>query len=153
GPNFSGCGRTYIKAEELEQFVTEAVLYRLDSPELAAALNGSADDPDAERIQTQANEEQALLDELAAAYGDKQIGLSEWLAARAPIEQRLTALKKQLGKLSRVSVLGGHVGNATDLSDRWAELTLTRQRAIVAAVLEHLVVGPGRRGFNRFDPS
>jgi site-specific DNA recombinase len=151
GPNHSGCGRTFIKADELELFITEAVLYRLDSPELAAALNGSSKDPDAERVQAEVDEAQAHLDELATAYGEKAIGLSEWLAARAPIEQRLTAAKRQLARLSRVTVLDGHVGNATDLRDRWGELTLSRQRAIVAAVLDHVVVGPGRRGLNRFD--
>ena len=32
-------------------------------------------------------------------------------------------------------------------------MTLTRQQQIVAALLDHVVVGPARRGFNRFDPS
>jgi hypothetical protein len=32
-------------------------------------------------------------------------------------------------------------------------MNLTRQQQIVAAVLDHVDVGPGRRGFNRFDPS
>jgi len=50
GPNDSGCGHTYIGAETLELFVVEAVLHRLDSPELATVLNGSRDDPDAERV-------------------------------------------------------------------------------------------------------
>jgi hypothetical protein len=154
GPNFSGCGHTYIKADELEQFVTEAVLYRLDSPELAAALAGDSDDPDAERLQAQVNEEQAQLDELARLHGEKQIGLSEWLAARAPIEQRLTAARKQLGRLGRVSVLNGHVGNASELRERWASLDLTRQHAIIAAVLDHVVVSPAtRQGYNKFDPT
>jgi site-specific DNA recombinase len=153
GPNYSGCGRTYIKADELERFVTEAVLYRLDSPELAAALNGSGGDPDAERVQAEADQEQAQLDELAQAYGEKQIGLSEWLAARAPIEQRLTAARKQLARFNRTSALDGHVGHASELRERWGKLTLTRQRGIIAAVLDHVEVGAGRRGLNRFDES
>ena len=45
------------------------------------------------------------------------------------------------------------VGNATDCGSSWPKLPLTRQHAIVAAVLDHLVVAPGRRGYNRFDPS
>ena len=32
GPGFSGCGKTYINAEDVELFVTDAVLHRLDSP-------------------------------------------------------------------------------------------------------------------------
>lgn len=152
GPNFSGCGHTYIAADTLELFVVEAVLHRLDSPELAAALAGLTADPDSERIQAEVDREQAQLDELARAYGEQAIGLSEWLAARKPIEERLTVAKRQLGRLGRVSVLDGHVGNGSALRVRWAGLPLGRQRAIVAAVLDHVVVGPGRRGYNRFDP-
>jgi len=36
GPQYHGCGRTYVVAEPLEQFVTEAVLWRLDTPERRA---------------------------------------------------------------------------------------------------------------------
>jgi len=152
GPNFSGCGRTYIGADTLELFVVEAVLHRLDSPELAAALAGASDDPDAERVQADIDQDQAQLDELAHAYGERMIGLSEWLGARKPIEERLTTAKRKLARLGRVSALDGHVGSASALRERWADLPLTKQRAIVAAVLDHIVVGPGRRGYNRFDP-
>jgi site-specific DNA recombinase len=152
GPNFSGCGHTYIGADTLELFVVEAVLHRLDSPELAATLAGASDDPDAERVQAEVEREQAQLDELAHAYGERVIGLSEWLAARKPIEERLTLAKRKLAQLGRVSALDGHVGNGAALRDLWTELPLTKQRAIVAAVLDHVVVGPGRRGLNRFDP-
>jgi hypothetical protein len=152
GPNFTGCGHIYIGAETLELFVVEAVLHRLDSPELAAALDGSNGDPEAERVQADVEREQAHLDELARAHGEGSFGLSEWLAARQPVENRLLAAKRQLARLGRVSVLDGHVGNASDLRQRWADLPLTGQRAIIAAVLDHVVVGSGRRGYNRFDP-
>ncbi len=39
GPGLTGCGRVAIRAEPLEDFVSAAVLYRLDSPALAAALD------------------------------------------------------------------------------------------------------------------
>ena len=42
GPGLPGCGRIAILAEPLEALVTEAVLYRLDTPELAEALAGAA---------------------------------------------------------------------------------------------------------------
>jgi hypothetical protein len=153
GPNFTGCGHTYIRADPLEAFLVEAVLYRLDTPELAAALRGDAGDPDAERLQAEVDAEQALLEELAGAYAARQIALSEWLTARAPIEQRLTAARRKLARVSRTSVLDGFVGDGAGLRARWSSLSLTRQRAIVAAVLDHVVVGSGRPGYNRFDPA
>jgi DNA invertase Pin-like site-specific DNA recombinase len=152
GTNFSGCGHTFIQAGTLELFIVEAVLYRLDTPELAAALTRSASDPVADRCQAELVEAQAHLDELARAYGERSIGLSEWLIAREPIEARVTSAKKQLARLSRVSALDGHVGHGSTLRDAWPGLPLTRQRAIVAAVLDHAVIGPGRRGYNRFEP-
>jgi site-specific DNA recombinase len=151
GPNYSGCGHIFIDAETLELFLVEAVLTRLDSPELAAAINGSSGDPDSDRMQAEVDEATAHLNELAEAYGRRTIGFTEWLAAREPIERRLTAAKRSLARLSRVSALDGHVGHASALRKLWPDLTLTRQRAITAAVLDHVVVGPGRRGYNRFD--
>jgi hypothetical protein len=153
GPGFSGCGRLSVMADPLEQFVVEAVLYRLDTPELAAALAGEPGDPDAERWQAEIDRSNTEREELAAMYGRREISLSEWHAARAPVEQRITEAKKELGRLNRTSALAGHVGNAGELRSLWETLPLSKQHAIVAAVLDHLVVAPGRRGYNRFDPS
>ena len=152
GPGLSGCGRMSVKADPVEEFVVEAVLYRLDSPELAAAMSGQPGDPDQERWQTEIEQSRQQLDELAAMYGRREIGLTEWQAARTPIERRVTDAKKQLGRLTRTTALDGQVGNATELRERWSNLPLTRQHAIVAAVLDHIVVAPARRGYNRFDP-
>lgn len=152
GPNFTGCGRLYVIADELEAFVVEAVLYRLDSPELAAALNGSAVGED-DGCQAELEEASAQLQELARTYGDRQISMAEWLAARGPIEARVSLAKKRMARQARASAVVDHLGQADLLRERWASLPLTRQRAIVAAVLDHVVVGPGKRGLNRFDPT
>ncbi len=153
GPGFSGCGGTYINADPVEAFVVEAVLYRLDSPELSEAASGRHAEPDAERWQAEADSAREQLAELAEAYGQRQITMGELLAARKPIEARLTAARKQLGKLTQTAALDGYLGNADALREAWESLDLSRQRAIVAAVLDHVAVGPGRRGYNRFDES
>jgi hypothetical protein len=153
GPGFGGCGKLTIMAVPLEQFVVEAVLHRLDSPELPKALNGSATDPEGSEWQQEIERTQAKLDELAALWAEGAIRRSEWLTARAPIEKRLDLAKKRLATLNRTSALTPHVGEGTELQGRWAEMTLSRQQQIVAALLEHVVVGPARRGFNRFDPT
>ena len=79
--------------------------------------------------------------------------MGELLAARKPIEARLTAARKQLGKLTRTTALDGYLGNRDALRETWETLDLSRQRAIIAAVIDHIEVGPGRRGYNRFDES
>lgn len=153
GPGYVGCGHICVLAEPLEAFVVQALLDRLDSPELAAALSGADSDPDAVRLRAEIADSQAQLETLAAMYGDRAIGLQEWAAARTPIDARIKDAERQLGRPSGSASLDGFVGNAAGLRDRWEGLPLHRQHAIVAAVLEHLVVGPGRRGFNGFDPS
>ena len=51
----------------------------------------SARQPDAQRWLAEMEQAQAQLVELAAAYGNREISMDEWRAARKPIEQRLTA--------------------------------------------------------------
>ncbi len=153
GPNFGGCGTVTVVADPLEDFVIEAVLHRLDSPELAATLAGRAEDEDAAAWQAEIEQTESQLRELSRLWGEKVITQPEWLSARAPIEHRQTLAKRRLAALNRTSTLAEYVGNAAELRSRWEGLTLTRQQQIVAAVLDHVVVGPGRRGFNRFDPS
>jgi site-specific DNA recombinase len=148
----SGCGKIAVTAEPLERLITEAVLHRLDSPELAAMLQGRTEDPAAGEWQAEAERAQAQLDELASAYAEQLIGLQEWLTARGAIEQRLHAARKQLAALNHTSALGGYVGNASELRSEWAEMPLSRQAAIVAAAIDHVVVAPAVRGINHLDP-
>jgi site-specific DNA recombinase len=153
GPGSGGCGGLSVRAEPLEQFLIKGVLYRLDSPEMAAALEGSPEDEDAERIRVEIEEARAQLTQLAADWAERAITRDEWLAARQLIEHRLQLAQKRLAKLGRSSAVTEYVGHADILRDRWADLPLSGQQAVVAAVLDHLVVQPARRGFNGFDPS
>jgi site-specific DNA recombinase len=154
GVGFSGCGKTYITADTVERFVTEAVLHRLDSPQLQKAVERRQRRvPETERWWQEAEAASAQLDELAAAYGDKRVSMQEWMTAKKPIQERLTAARKQLAKASHTSALAAYVGNGAGLRAEWDKLDLSQQHAIVAAVLDTVVVGPARRGYNRFDES
>jgi site-specific DNA recombinase len=154
GPNSGGCGKVTIMAEPLEQYVVEAVLHRLDSPELPRALNGSVStDPAGEEWQAEVERAQEKLDELAELWAEGEITRREWVKARAPIEKRLDLAKRRLAAINRTTQLTPHLGNAQELREQWETMTLSRQKEIVGALLQHVVVGPGRRGFNRFDPA
>jgi site-specific DNA recombinase len=153
GPGLPGCGGTFILADTLETFVIAAVLERLDSPQLAAALTRSqVSDERSAMAQREAADADAQLAELAAAWGARTITFREWQAARTPIEQRAKAARAALAHDSRLAAAGAFVGNSQRLRAAWETLTLSRQHAIVSAVLEFIEVGPGRRGRNRFDP-
>jgi hypothetical protein len=153
GPGLPGCGRIAVLAEPLEELITEAVLYRLDTPELAAALEGAvAEDAEAEAAHASLTADRAQLEELARAYGERQITFPEYLAARKPIEARIDAGVRKVSRLTQMAAIAAHVGEASALRATWQDLPLTRQRAIVAAVLDRAVVLPATRGRTLFDP-
>jgi site-specific DNA recombinase len=152
GPGFVGCGRTYLVADPLEQLVTEGVLYRLDTPELAAALAGEVTaDEQTVALSDEVAAAQAKLDELADLASTDQIGTGEWVGARKPIEARHKQAKARLNRLSRSRVLDSLAGTGSQLRADWAGLNLDRQRVIVAAVIDHAVIGSGK-GSASFDP-
>ena len=73
--------------------------------------------------------------------------MHEWLAARKPIEQRLTAARKQLAKVTRTTRRSTATSaTAPGCAREWDALDLSQQHAIVAAVVDHVVVGPGASG-------
>jgi len=154
GPGFGGCGKMAVNADPVEGFVAEAVLYRLDTPQLAQALT-EARQANAEHDQLAASiaEDTAMLEQLARDYADRAISHQEWSAARQPIQGRIDAAKRRLSRISRTHRIDDYAGNSQALRDAWADLDLPRRHAIIATVLDHLVVHPAVKGRNRFDPS
>jgi hypothetical protein len=151
GPGRPGCGKVAVLAEPVEALVAEAILIRLDTPELAAALSG-ADLPDESAQRADLARDREQLDELARAYGERQITFSEYLAARKPIEARIDAGQRYVARLTRTEAITRHIGQGSALREAWKDLPLDRQRAIVEAVLDRATVLPAVRGRARFDP-
>jgi DNA invertase Pin-like site-specific DNA recombinase len=152
GPGYAGCGRSYALAEPIEEFVTEAVLWRLDSPELANALRGQRANDQADAWQQQVDVATVRLEELADAYGNAAISMREWMAARDPLQRQLDAANRRIARDNGATALEGFVGRSAVLRDRWPRLGIDQKHAIITAMLIHVIVGPGRRGYNRFDP-
>jgi DNA invertase Pin-like site-specific DNA recombinase len=153
GPDHGGCGRLTVVAEPLEAFVVEAVLQRLDGPELAEVLAGRRSDAGAAALSDGLAGDAQQLDELAVMFGKREISAREWRAAREPIERRMADRQRQLSTLTRTDALTGLPGGGGQLRDQWEDLSLSRQAAIVAAVLDHAVIEPGQSGAQSLDPS
>jgi site-specific DNA recombinase len=154
GPDHGGCGGTTITADPLERLIADYVLYRLDTPELADALAGrSSADVRTQELTTALDDAQTRLDDLALAHGQGDIDMRDWMIARKPIQQRKESLERQLGQITRTSALSGLVGKGQDLGRSWGSLNLSRQHAIVKALVDHIVIGPGIPGTQRLDPA
>ena len=157
GPGLGGCGRIAANAEPIEHLVAEAVLLRLDTPEMAAALADShAQQAELAELHDRVAADQAMLEELATDYADHRITRPEWLKARDPIQARIDQNRRRLSRLSPTTAVDDYAGRSDLLRSAWAGLPLSRQQAVIRVILDHVVVHPAKpgRGFNpdRFTP-
>ena len=153
-PDHGGCGKLTIVAAPVEEWIAEAVLMRLDSPAMADALAGrAAADDRHSALLSELQSDQALMAELAGMMGNREISPAEWKIAREPIEARIYNASRQIDQLTGDTTLTGLVGNGNDLRSRWATLNLSRQAAIVGAVLDYATINPGVQGARSVEPS
>lgn len=153
GPDHGGCGRLTVTADALERLISDAVIYRLDTPALADALTGrAAKDEQTAAVAERLSVDRAQLDELAGAYATTKITMREWMTARKPIESRIADAERRLSRATRTDALHGLVGHGDVLRTQWAGLNLSRQHAIVSAILDHAVIAPGAPGVRALDP-
>jgi site-specific DNA recombinase len=147
GPQFGGCGKIRVLADPLEEMVVEMVLTATDTPGLTSRLSRTVDDPeDLGEIVTL----ERRLEELATEWADGGIDRRSWLAARNRIEDKLEAAHRAVASQTSTSALAGLTG-AGALRKAWPDLGFDRQRAVVAAIMDRVVVHPAIRGLNRFD--
>jgi len=153
GPDHGGCGKLTVVAAPLEEWIAEAVLIRLDSPAMADALAGraAADERHAATL-AELEADKAQMEELAAMWSAKEISTVEWKTAREPIERRIQTAERQLSQLIGTTTLDEWIGNSAGLRDAWEGLNLTRQAAIIGAVLDYATILPGTPGARGLDP-
>jgi DNA invertase Pin-like site-specific DNA recombinase len=153
-PDHGGCGKLTVVAEPVEEWLTEAVLFRLESPAMADALAGrAAADERHSALIAALDADHSQMRELAGMWAAKEISSAEWKSAREPIEVRIRDAERQLAQVTGNSALDGYLGGGGTLRDDWRGLNLTRQAAIVAAVLDFATIEPGQPGRRELDPN
>jgi site-specific DNA recombinase len=140
-----GCGRIRVLAGPLEDLIANAVIAALDTPQLARAIAGSRSSAAGE---LEALREQE--DELARMWARREITKDAWRAATDELAKQLEELRGELEDEARHRVTADLVG--AGLRERWADLGFDQQRLILETVIATVTVGPGRQGYNRFDP-
>ena len=151
GPGFSGCGRCYIVADEVEAHVTAMVLEALDSPDFGRATGEAHDGGVVDEASATIVATEEKLKELAEMWAADEVSRAEWQAARKPLEARVEAAKRALSRTRGTTALDGFLGGAEPLQAAWDALGFDRRRAVIGAVVDRVTIGAGRRGFNRFD--
>jgi site-specific DNA recombinase len=154
GPDHGGCGRLTVVALPVEELLTDAVLTRLDSSQLAQALAGkSSVDADVAVLAAQLEADQARLDELAGLYAEGAVSAREWIAARDPITERIAQARRDIAKATDTSAVVDLAGTGEVLRAQWNDLDIDRQQAIIKSVLDHAVIAPGTPGSRSLDIS
>jgi site-specific DNA recombinase len=153
GADLRGCGRIYIYAGALEQLIADAVLLRLDSPDLVATLTRADDGAHVRTLGDAISADTARMDDLAAAWADGEFSRQEWKVARDRLEARVESNRRELMRLTKHDALANYMGHGAQLREQWDSLNLSRQVAIVRAIVDHIVINPATRATNRLDPS
>ena len=83
---------------------------------------------------------EADLEDLAALHGDGTISMGEWLAARAPLQERLTAAK--VGSPVRPASVERLLSRPGAARKAWPDLGITARRDLLDALIEKIVIGP-----------
>lgn len=141
-------------AQPVEDLLAEAVLLRLDTPQLAEALIGRyrAKENTADLI-TEIESDRNQISELARLYGDKRITSSEWIVARDQIDSRVRKSQQRLAQFSSHGDLAAVIGRGEELRSKWSGLDLGRQVAIVRTLVDYVTILPGAKGSHALDPN
>jgi site-specific DNA recombinase len=129
--------------------VTAVVLARLERPD-ALSLLAPSDDGRVAKDREEAATLRQRLDSLAEVFATGAISRSQLTAGTVRMRERLAVVDARLSRAGSGALLVGLAGSG-DVAQRWQEAPLARQRAVVAALLDVRVLGPGR-GIKVYDP-
>jgi site-specific DNA recombinase len=153
-PGSPGCRKIAIVAEPLEAMLRDLILERLDSPQMLAAIEAhDRQTAAAVDLDTLAVDESTLQDLARDFYVDRLIGRAEYLTARDGLQTRIDAARRRMARTNGSGRARELAGFGAKLRQAWDSESFDWRRAIVTTLVDKVTVAPGRRGYNRFDPS
>ena len=146
-----GCGGVTRVAQPVDDYVTEAVLRRLELSDLGPLLDTG--DTDVAALHAEIEAVDGKLAELAAAWSADALTRPEWDTARAGLIARRDRAQRRLDVAHRDSAAARIAG--PDARTLWEKLDLDGQRAVLRELLPGgVIVHPiGKGRWRTFDPS
>jgi DNA invertase Pin-like site-specific DNA recombinase len=139
-----GCGGVQIRADDLERLITDAVVDALSGPALTRLL-AEREDETTDRLAQLLHEDEEQLKAYASLHGQGRITTAEWLAARDPVEQRITETRAKLQRIPAGQVLVDLPRTERELREAWEERSVDWRRALVSLVLDHVTIHSAKR--------
>lgn len=157
-----GCRGQVRVAETLDHFIREAVLYRLDSPQMAKLLTERESKAEQiEPLQARRAVLKAKLDSLLDDYTDETLTKLEYQRAKRRVLGDLEGVEADLSGLYSSQQAAAVLSADRTLREAWESQSLSWRRNLIGLVVESITVHPstkrtsyvidGRRF--KFDPS
>lgn len=141
------CTEDYLMvvAEPLEDLVVEAMMRRLDDAEFRPEGTEEAG------LGDQLDALEAELTALAEDHGAGRITRAEWMAARTPLAERISATRDRIGGAVESATLAG-IAVPGAVREAWPDLSLSQRQGITDLLIDAVVVNPAKRRGPKFDP-
>lgn len=140
-------GHISRQAEPVEEYVSEIVVERLQSPD-AVELLWDREKPDVDALRQQAIVLRARLDALAIDFAEGDLTASQLRVATERLRLNLEATEAEMAHDLREDILGPLV-RAEDVQAVWERLSDSKKRAVIGTLMEVRLhtVGRGTRSF------
>jgi len=148
-----GCGGVFITARNIEELVTDALLTRLNSPELDRSMKASKNNPNNLAIHAELNELAKRNILLSEMFGAGELSRAELQAAKKIVEEKKVTLEKIINKERRAVFTDSGLATPEIIVQKWKSLNLDRQRAILKAVIEEIHVSRNMVKSTAFNPA
>jgi len=159
-----GCGGVRRNADALDNWIKEAVLYRLDTPQLAKLLRGG----DAEHVNKMTDllnirtQHVNRIDMLVDDYATRLLTRAQFARAKQTAEAELRRIEHEISQHSHAATAGGLISAGQSVREFWETCESDEsRRSLLSLLIEKITVMPGRsKPFMmvngqrmRFDPS
>ena len=154
--NPSGCGKVYRVADPLEDLVVEAVLAKLDTPEIARALTERpGDDGGSAAVETLAARTQHRAN-LVAEYGRGEHTKADYRIMLAAADEAIELAETEVAKHLDAHT-AAHLPTDQALREVWKTASNAWRAEVIKLVVDEIVILPGRPGSHlykqwRFNP-
>jgi len=151
-PGLPNCGKLARLAEGVEAVVVEAVLTALEGADLGPYLRKGLNGEEGALVESITADELALVEAAADFYQERAISRPEFLATRSALVARLEASRRKLASHQASVTMTALTSTGAAVRAQWESRLLEWKRALLGAVLDHVVLRPAVSGRNRFDP-
>lgn len=151
-----GCGRLFRGADPLEAWITEAVLYRFETPQITAGLAEPDEEDQTDELVQAYQEVKDNLDQMVADYASGLLNREQFARAKDIAEGRVEEARNALSKYQSRHV-GIRLPEPGKMREFWQTAGLDWQHQVIELLVEKITVLPGHPGAHqwrgwRFDP-